>query len=84
MSATPSEAPRFIAVPCRPPASLPRSAGTDDMMTLPNCDTSKPLPRRPMPARHEAGGAQVRAGERDEQDQPAEHQEQAGGGDPLG
>ncbi len=32
----------------------------------------------------EAGGAQVRAGERDEQDQTAEHAEQAGGGDTLG
>ena len=44
ISAVPSEAPRFCAVPCRPPASLVLAGSTDDMITLPSCDSSSPAP----------------------------------------
>jgi hypothetical protein len=36
ISAVPSEAPRFWAVPWRPPASLVFAGSTDDMMTFPS------------------------------------------------
>ena len=42
MSAVPSEAPRFWAVPWRPPASFVFSGGADDMITLPSCDIIRP------------------------------------------
>ena len=44
ISAVPSDAPRFCAVPCRPPASFVSSAGAEDMITLPSCDMSSPAP----------------------------------------
>ena len=44
MSAVPSDAPRFWAVPCRPPASLVCAGGAADMITLPSCDASRPAP----------------------------------------
>ena len=42
--AVPSDAPRFCAVPWRPPASFDSSGGADDMITLPSCDMSRPAP----------------------------------------
>jgi len=44
MSAVPNDAPRFWAVPWRPPASLVRDGSTDDMMTLPSCEARSPAP----------------------------------------
>ena len=44
MSAVPSEAPRFCAVPCSPPASLVCSGSTEDMITLPSWDSISPAP----------------------------------------
>ena len=44
MRAVPSEAPRFWAVPWRPPASFVLSRGADDMITLPSWDIISPAP----------------------------------------
>ena len=44
ISAVPSDAPRFCAVPCSPPASFVSSGGAEDMITLPSCDISSPAP----------------------------------------
>ena len=44
MSAVPSEAPRFCAVPWRPPAWLVWAGSTLDMITLPSCEASPPIP----------------------------------------
>ena len=40
----PSDAPRFCAVPCSPPASFVFDGSTDDMITLPSCDSIRPAP----------------------------------------
>ena len=40
----PSEAPRFCAVPWSPPASFVLLWSTDDMITLPSCESSRPAP----------------------------------------
>ena len=44
MSAVPSDAPRFCAVPWSPPAWFVCDASTEDMITLPTCDASSPTP----------------------------------------
>ena len=44
MSAVPSDAPRFWAVPWRPPASFVCAGGADEMITFPSCDASSPAP----------------------------------------
>jgi hypothetical protein len=50
ISAVPSDAPRFWAVPCRPPASLVCAGGADEMITLPSCDARRPAPIPKMPS----------------------------------
>ena len=42
MSAVPSDAPRFCAVPWRPPASFVCAGSTDDMITLPELRGEQP------------------------------------------
>ena len=44
MIAVPSEDPRFWAVPWSPPPSLVLAGGTEDMITLPSCEASRPAP----------------------------------------
>ena len=77
-SATPSDAPRFSEVPCRPPASLPREESTDDMMTLPTCDAMQP--QASADQRHadgEANGGEVRTQEVEQDDLADEQRRQA-------
>ena len=44
MIAVPSEDPRFWAVPWSPPPSLVLVGGTEDMITFPSCEASRPAP----------------------------------------
>ena len=44
-SAVPIEAPRFVAVFCRPPTSGLCSSGTADTVTAPSWEASAPMPR---------------------------------------
>ena len=44
MIAVPSEEPRFCAVPWSPPASLVWVGPTEDMITLPSWEASRPAP----------------------------------------
>ena len=44
-SAVPSDAPRFVAVFCRPPTSGLCASETAETVTLPSCEARAPMPK---------------------------------------
>ena len=84
MSAVPSDAPRFWAVPWRPPASLVWSGATDDMMTLPSCEARRPdADPEDREGEREADLLQLHVDRRDQPTAPIEQRDEPDLDDPL-